>query len=81
MKTSILRMSIRASNGVRRWIVPGYSNCVRVIPASKSNFGTLTVQWPAKDHKGELVRGARLDWHKPIIRAAITELLKKKCGA
>ena len=77
MNVNILRLSRRDKSGARFWIVPGFGNGAKVLPASRSLWPeTMSAHWPAKDRNGdEILRGARLDWHKSLIKNEIRMLL------
>lgn len=81
MNTALLKLATRHSRyGTRQWTVPSAGNGVKVVPASKSFWpGTMSVYWPAwnKTRQCEELRGARLDWHKKMIRAALLDIIHK----
>lgn len=77
MNVNLLRLARRHASGVRAWRIPGAGNAAKIVPASKSWWpGTMAVYWPSVDPRNgeECLRGARLDWHKSIIRAELRKL-------
>lgn len=77
MNATLLRASERYADGCRSWAVPGTPNRVRVVTASCSMWpGAMSISWPYRKPDGEwIVRSVRLDWHRPIAKQAIREIL------
>lgn len=76
MDATLLRAS-RKSRGVRSWTVPGFSNGAKLIPASLSMFKLAgSFHWPARDDKGEMVRGVCLARHRGMAKRYARELLE-----
>lgn len=81
MNTAILKLATRSPNGVRRWPAPvGCSNGFKFIPARISMWGVPAVYWPAQDQFGEMIRGARLDQNKALIRREIAALIERSAA-
>ncbi len=76
MNISILRLATRSTRGVRYWSVPGFGNHAKFLPANLSMWKAQAVYWPARDDKGDMVRGARLDIHKAVVRSEIHKLIE-----
>ena len=77
MNDALLRLARRRRNGERQWSVPGMPHAVTATPGRRSFFGTLAVHWPAREASGEwAVRGARVDWHRTVIKAEIRKLME-----
>lgn len=78
MNAKLLRKATRHRDGVRTWTVPGAPNAVKLVPASKSQWGVPAVFWPALDNDGNwIMRGVRLDWHRGIAKAELRKLIKE----
>ena len=75
MDISILKSATRDNKGIRRWKVAGFSNGAKYLPSSQSMWKTPAVYWPARDERGEMVRGARLDLHKSVIKSEIKAMM------
>lgn len=77
MDVRLLKLSTRDRNGVRRWIVPGHDNVAKIVPARLSIFKAMSAHWPAVDPRdgSPLVHGARLDWHRTLVKQEIKKLI------
>lgn len=80
MNCVLLRLAIRDSSGVRRWSVPGAPHQIVALPSALSSFdGSPSLSWPhynATD-KRWVRRSARIDWHSPLIKKEIRQLIKR----
>lgn len=77
MNCSLLRLARRDRRGVRFWVVPGFSNGVRLTPSAHSGQGWgAALHWPNRDIKGEFIRGVDLDRHRALARREIRALLE-----
>lgn len=77
MDVRLLKVGIREGLGGRRWVVPGYGNAARIVPAHRSKFDVMAAFWPCLDPRNgaEYVRGARLDGHKSVVKNEVRRLL------
>lgn len=86
MNTALLRkMRYQRQRGLTAWVwdVPGYNNPI-VLHKVNRTWEAPSVSWPRVDTPGKgLVRMARLDWHRSVIRGELTKLLQmvaERCG-
>ena len=79
MDISILRLARRYKNGARRWTCPGFGVGAQILPTGKGHWpDAMSVSWPCADPNhpgGRILRAARLDWHKSIIKRGVRDLL------
>ena len=75
MKARLLRLATRYGGGFY-WRVPGYPNGAKLLPASRTprDWGA-GFWWPARDDRGDMVRGVDLDRHRDLAVAAVLALL------
>ena len=78
MNTRLLKMGRRHSDGCWRWSVPGFGNGIVYIPHSTGRgpmaWGS-TLKWPARDDKGEMIRGVDLGRHRALALREVRALL------
>lgn len=81
MNTTLLRLvryPRRSSRNAWVWSVPGSGNPV-VLHFEHSFWRVPAVTWPAKDRRdgSEIVRGARLDWHRSVVKNELRALIER----
>lgn len=77
MHTALLRLGKRQGIGVIYFNVPGAPNRARLTPPRLNIWDNAWgAFWPARDRNGEwLIRGARLDWHRPMVKHELQRLI------
>lgn len=75
MNAALLRMA-RRHRGVRYWRVPGFPNEAKLVPSARSPHGWgVAFHWPARDERGDYMRGLDLARHRTMARQAARNLL------
>lgn len=82
MNTKLLRLikhPRRLSQVAWVWTVPGNINPV-VLHKCHPFWKVPAVTWPHRENptlNGDIVRGARLDWHRAVVKSELRALLKR----
>jgi hypothetical protein len=82
MNTALLRLIAPYRRSARSdwvWRVPGFNNPV-VLHRCHTYWKVRAVTWPDRPGKtagSEVIRGARLDWHRNVVKNELRALLKR----
>lgn len=82
MNTKLLRLvRYHRSSCPSAWVfyVPGHANPV-TLHFNHPLWKVPAVTWPHRESRssgGEIVRGARLDWHRSVVKSELRALIKR----